>query len=432
VTRSHGLWRDLGVLAAGQGAAQLLNLAALVVVARAVGGHWFGVLQVAAVTSAYVLLAAEAGLFTLGVRDLARLDLDGSGNLCDPAAARDLVARRTGLLLLLALAAGLLGAVLLPWFGAPRQDPRLLWLYLAGVLPQALMADWVVLGLGRPGWAAAARIVRSLASALLVLAVFGSADAGAGAGLRPWAPLAYVAGFFAGNLVAAAGAARALGGGAGLRLPARGDARGDLSAAVPIGAANLLRRVLFNIDLVVLGLLATPAEAGNYAAASRSAFVLVTVTESSLGAVLPRLARLRSQGLAAYRRGVRRVAARAALGFAALAAAGALFGGALVRRLFGEEFAGTAAVFAVLVVGYAALATALLLHESLVAEDRQSAGLPPLAAAAALAAAGAAVAAPLGGATGVAWAVAAAHLVYAAWLAALALAPRGAGRRDQT
>ncbi|MDO9693645.1 MAG: hypothetical protein Q7W56_02875, partial [Candidatus Latescibacteria bacterium] len=200
MTRGAGLWRDLSVLAAGQGAAQLLNLAALVVVARALGGHWFGVLQVAAATSAYVLLAAEAGLFTLGVRDLARLDP------LDHAGARDLVARRVGGLLLLALAAGLLGAALLPWFGAPRLDPRLLWLYLAGVLPQALMADWVVLGLGRPAWAAAARTARSLVAALLVLLIFGGVGEGAGDGARLWAPLTYLAGFFAGNLVAAAGA----------------------------------------------------------------------------------------------------------------------------------------------------------------------------------------------------------------------------------
>ncbi|MBK9305311.1 MAG: oligosaccharide flippase family protein [bacterium] len=424
MTRGAGLWRDLGVLAAGQGAAQLLNLAALVVLARALGGHWFGVLQVAAATSAYVLLAAEAGLFTLGVRDLARLDPR------DHAGARDLVARRAGLLLLLALAAGLLGSALLPWFGAPRQDPRLLWLYLAGVLPQALMADWVVLGLGRPAWAAAARTVRSLVAALLVLLVFGRTGEGAGAGLRLWGPLSYLAGFFAGNLVAAAGAARALGARVGRRGPTRAAARGDLAAAAPLGAANLMRRVLFNIDLVVLGLLATPAEAGRYAAASRLAFVLVTVTESSLGAVLPRLAGLHRRDPAGYRRGLRRVAARVVPGLAALAAAGVLFGGPLVRRLFGEAFAGSAAVFAVLVVGYAALALALLLHESLVAEDRQAAGLPPLAAGAALAAAGAAVAAPLGGAAGVAWAMAAAHLIYAAWLAALALAPRPAARRD--
>lgn len=37
MTRGAGLWRDLGVLAAGQGAAQLLNLAALVVLAREIG-----------------------------------------------------------------------------------------------------------------------------------------------------------------------------------------------------------------------------------------------------------------------------------------------------------------------------------------------------------------------------------------------------------
>lgn len=430
MTRGAGLWRDLGVLAAGQGAAQLLNLAALVLVARALGGHWFGVVQVAAAVSAYVLLAAEAGLFTLGVRDLARLAP------LERDRARDLVARRTGLLLLLALVLVLPACALLPWFGAPRQDPRLLWLYLAGVLPQALMADWVVLGLGRPAWAAAARTARSLATALLVLLLFGGVGAGEGAGLRLWAPLAYLAGFFAGNLVAAAGAARALGARPRWRWPTPAGSRADLAAATPIGAANLLRRVLFNVDLVLLGLLAAPVEAGRYAAASRVAFVLVTVTESSLGAVLPRLVRLRRLGPPAYRRGVRRAAARAALALGALAATGVLFGGSLVRWLFGRDFAGSATVFAVLVAGYAALSLALLLHESLVAEDRQAAGLPPLAVGAALAAGAAAVAAPLGGATAVAWAMAGAHLFYAVWLAVLALAPRraisGPPRREQS
>lgn len=404
---ARGLGRDLAVLAAGQGAAQLLNMAALVVAARVLGDHWFGVVQVAGAVGAYALLTAEWGLFSLGVRDLARL---APG---DAAGARALVARRRGQMLLLAVAVGALGWAVLPRLAVARLDPRIFLLYLAAVLPQALMTDWVALGLRRPAWAASARTVRSLVAALLVGLLLIGSERVLGMPPQLWVPTAWLLGFAAGDAVAAVGAARLAVGVFATRLPRPAELKTDLAAGAPIAGANLVRRVLYNIDLVLLGLLATPSEAGRYAAAAKLAFVLVTFTESSLGAALPRLAALRRDaGPAGYRRAVRRVALRVGLVLAPVAAAGALLGGPLVRLLYGEGFAGTGRIFAVLCAGYACLALALVLHESLVADDRQAEGLPPLLIGAALAAAATALLAHGRGAEGAAWGMATAHATY--------------------
>ena len=65
---------DLVILAGGQVVAQLLNLAALVFLARRLGEHDFGLIQVGVALAAYAMITAEWGLFSLGVRDIARFD----------------------------------------------------------------------------------------------------------------------------------------------------------------------------------------------------------------------------------------------------------------------------------------------------------------------------------------------------------------------
>ena len=158
---SRALLRDIGVLTVAQVGAQLLNVVALVVIARQVGDHWFGVLQLGVAVSMYALIAAEWGLFSLGVRAVSRL----SG----AAAVRDYVRGHAGLMHLLAfavLAAGLLLTPLLPFFAS---DPVVFVLYLASVLPQAGMLAWVGIGLERMTWVGATKTARALFYALFVL-----------------------------------------------------------------------------------------------------------------------------------------------------------------------------------------------------------------------------------------------------------------------
>ncbi|MFH1841698.1 MAG: oligosaccharide flippase family protein [bacterium] len=54
-----GILHNIGVLTLAQIVAQLLNVAALVYLARLVGSHWFGVLQIGVSISAYALIIAE-------------------------------------------------------------------------------------------------------------------------------------------------------------------------------------------------------------------------------------------------------------------------------------------------------------------------------------------------------------------------------------
>ena len=68
------LLSHLGIMTIGQVAAQLLNLAALIFIARQLGDHNFGLLQVNVAMLGYAMVIAEWGLFSLGTRTIARLD----------------------------------------------------------------------------------------------------------------------------------------------------------------------------------------------------------------------------------------------------------------------------------------------------------------------------------------------------------------------
>ncbi len=398
-------WADVGVLIGGQLATQLLNLIALGVAARVLGVDDFGLVQVAVAAAAYALVAAEAGLFTVGVRDLARIR--------DAAEARSLIRLRGGLLLGLALVAVPVTvpfASLLPGFGV---DPAVFLLYLAALIPQAFMLDWAALGLGLTVGAGTARALRAAVQAVLVIALLGAMDGVLGQPARRWLGVFYLVGYLVGNGAVWLAVRRRLGG--ALRPSwGRGEGRRRaLAEALPVGGANLVRRVLYNVDILLLGVLAAPAAAGRYAAAAKLGFVLVVGAEVAMGALLPRLSRAWEEGPGAFRRMLRRQAV-ALLGVTVVAAvAGGLLGPAVLGIVFGEGFAASAEVLRLLLPAYGLLALGLLFHEAQVAAHRQRGALIPLVVAAVVAVGGGLVLIPGAGALGAARAMLAAHAVYA-------------------
>ncbi len=404
----RGILHDLGILTLAQVAAQLLNVVALVYLARLVGAAWFGVLQVGVAFSAYALIAAEWGMWALGIREIARLD--------GRAEIRGYAAVHLGIMSGLAAVVLLGGLLLLPLLPAFDQDPWVLLLYLLAVVPQVMMLDWIGIGLERMTWVGIVKVCRSLFYAVLVLALLGRIDGWLGWPAHRWVPVMFLAGFVASNRIMASRVRRWLGGPV---LPAapRGQWRRRLVQATPIGAGNLTVRVVVGVDVILLGLLADAETVGSYAAAAKLLFIIVIAVEVLWKALLPRLARLWRESPDRFRRRVQLYVGMVAAAFLPVAAGGWALGDRLMAALYPESFGGAGPVFRILSFSYVALALGMFFGNVLIASDRQRAWFPPLLLSAALAVAGNLLLVPRWGALGACWAMLTAHAALLAWTA---------------
>ncbi len=397
----QGILRNLGVLTLAQLAAQLLNVAALVYLARTVGSYWFGVLQFGVAFSAYALITAEWGLWVLGIRQVARLD--------DPASVRTYAGVHVGLLAVQAAVVLAAGALLLPLFPSWRDDPWILVLYLLAVVPQVFMYDWIGIGLEQMTWVGIVKICRSLFYALLLLGLLKACDGWLGWPAPRWVPVMFLAGFVLSNRVMAWRLGRWLGGGVRPRFGGWGEWRRRLGDAAPIGASSLTIRVVLGIDLIVLGVLVDPETMGSYAAAAKILFVLIIAVEVLWKALLPRLSRLWQESPEAFRERLNLYLGLVWAGFLPVAAGGLVIGERLMVLLYGEAFRGAGPVFRILSFAYVLLSLGMFLGNALIASDRQRAYFPPLLASAAVATAGNLILVPRLGALGACWAMLCAH-----------------------
>lgn len=393
--------RSLGALTAGQIVAQLLNIIALVFLARHLGSHWFGVVQVGVAFSAYALLAAEWGLMPLGIREVARLDRADD--------VRRYAEYHQGLLALQALAVGALGLLLLPRLPFYANDPALFVLYLAMILPQIFMQDWLALGLERATWVSVARVVRSFVYTGLVLFALRPLAAISDWPAHRVVPALLIIAFVAGNAAVAAPVARWLAGPVWPRFAAVREWRRRWRQAAPIGASALTLRVLLNIDILVLGVLAAPAVAGGYAAAAKIVFVLVIAMEVLWKALLPRLSRLAGESERDFRRGFNVALAFVLAGLVPAAVGGFILGPDLMRLLYGERFPDAGRVCQLLAIAYVLLCVGWYFGNALLARDRQGVFFPPLLVSALVALLGCIWLVPRHGAVGAACGMLAGH-----------------------
>lgn len=377
---NRGVLHNLGVLTAAQAAAQLLNLAALVYLARYLGDHWFGVVQVGVAFSAYALITAEWGLMSLGIREIARFD--------GPRQVRDYACTHQGLLAVLALGVLAAGGLVLPLFPFYSEDKAVFLLYLALVLPQIWNQEWIGIGLERMGWVGASRTAGSLVYAGLVLGLLRHLD---GVGQWPawrWVPALYLLSFFLGNLVLVFPVRHWLG---GLVYPVwRGtdDWGRRLGQTGPIGASIVTMRVLMNGDMILLGILARPEVAGRYAAAAKVGFLLVIAMEVLWKALLPRLSRLAKGPRQEFQGRFQLYFGLVAAGLLPVAVGGLLAGPDLMHLVYGLSYAGVGPIFQVLAFSYTLLALGWFLGNTLLAADRQKEFFPPLLVSAAVAVVG--------------------------------------------
>jgi O-antigen/teichoic acid export membrane protein len=208
--------------------------------------------------------------------------------------------------------------------------------------------------------------------------------------------------------------------------PGRAEAARRLGATAAIGAGMLTMRVLLNIDILMLGVIATPEVLGDYAAAAKVVVVLLVAVEVLWNALLPGLSRAWTQDRAAFRRRYNQYLALVILGMVPIATAGVLLGDGLIEVLYGGRAPAAGPIFRVLSLSYAALAVGQFFGYGLLASDRQRASFPPVAAGAVVAVIGAGALARLQGGFGASLGMLAAHvtlLVLSGWAARDLLLP---------
>ncbi len=400
---TRGVLHNLSVLSLGQILAQLLNVWALVFLADYLGAHWFGVVQIGVTFMAYALITAEWGMMSLGVREVSRLD--------DLAQVHRYARSHLGLMTVQALAVLALGLVVLPRLPFYAEDPRVFTLYLLAVLPQIFMLSWVATGLERMTWVGAAKTGRALCYALLVLLALRPLERLTGLPAHQLVPLLFLVALVGGNVVIGIPLWRWFGRPLWPGRTPLAEVGRRWREAAPIGAGILVLRVLLNIDIVMLGLRATPEVAGGYAAASRIIFLLVVAIEVLWGALLPRFSRLARFDPPGFVRAFNLYLGFVVVGLLPVAVGGVLVGPDLIDLLYGDQFPAAGRVFQVLAVSYTMLAVGTFLGNTLVSEDRQARYVPPVTASATVALIGTFLLIPRLGGLGASLGMLASHLL---------------------
>ncbi|PID80119.1 hypothetical protein CSA17_04475 [bacterium DOLJORAL78_65_58] len=406
----QGVLYNLSVLSLGQVISQLANLAALLILADQLGAHWFGVVQIGVAFMSYALITAEWGMMSLGIREVSRLD--------EPDAILRYARQHTGLLALQAALVFGLGLLILPRLPFYSHAPLVFLLYLASVLPQVYTQNWIAVGLERMSWVGASRIVRSLVycGLILLLSFLDGKDGIQGA---VWVPLSFLLAMLVSNLVVNFPVARWLGHFVHPHTVDWAEARRRWRETGTIGVNIIVLRLLFNIDILMLGSLAAPEVAGNYAAAARIIFLLVVAVEVLWAALLPRLSRLAKEPGPAFRRAFNLYFGLVAAILLPVAWGGFQLGDQIIAFVHRGQYPQAGPVFQVLAVSYSMLALATFLGNTLLSEDRQRLYSLPLLVASLVAVAGVRWLVPTHQEQGASWAMLAAHGVLLVCLLAI-------------
>ncbi len=408
---TRGLLHNLSILSAGQVVSQLANIAVLVYLADFLGAHDFGIIQIGVAFMGYAMIAAEWGMFSLGIREVSRMD--------DPASIRVYARQHCGMLgvqALVILALGLLILPRLPFFG---HEPAVFLIYLIMVLPQVYTQSWLATGLERMTWVGLSRIVRSLVYAVIIfLGLRWLAGLGGQPAVR-WVPVAFLLATLASNLVVNIPLGGIFGGWIHPGPAPRREYGRRWRETASIGAGTVVLRVLFNIDIILLGSLTTPEDVGHYAAAAKIMFVLVIAVEVLWAALLPRLSRLATHAPDSFRASFNLYLGTVLALLVPVAVGGWFVGEGLIGLLYRGEFSAAVPVFKVLAVSYACLALATYLGNTLISEDRQKQYLWPLLASSLVAVVMVRLLVPGHGITGAAWGVFSAHALLVTALAIL-------------
>jgi O-antigen/teichoic acid export membrane protein len=360
--------RNFVTLGAGELASRLLGFGGTIWIARQLGTDGYGIYGFAFAVMMYFAAVGDLGMEHLGPREVAdrRIPLDrlASSMVLGRFIASASIALVMSLIGLLAMKRP--GGVVLAIFGLT-------------LLPMGATTRWVHLGLERARDVSVSRLLAELIRvSLLVATVHGPADL-----VR--APLAHFAGEAAAAFFLFIALHRR-----GVKLELRVDGgvvRDLLRRGSPLLVTNLLALVIYNADVVVLGVFRGETEVGLYLAAyTLINFVGVLGNTATLVAI-PSLSRLRGtddRGIALFRTSIAQVVT---IGLP-VAVGGAMVAPGLIDLLFGGEYTAASPILRLLLFSIPILLVRSVLQASLIACSRQDRVLHTTAWAAAITLAG--------------------------------------------
>lgn len=249
--------------------AQLLGFIVIVYLARILGPGDFGKISFAMAIVIYFTLIANLGLPLLGTRQIAR----------ERGKIRDYLGSIITLRLCLAVVG--FGLLLLTAFflRKPLEVKYLIILYGLGMIPSALLLDWVFQGVEKMEYVGLGRIVASVVYLGLVLCFVRSSN-----------QLLLIPCFLvAGNLLATGVLISIFVGSFG-RPRFRFNLiswRSLLKVALPMGLSVILGHIMFNIDTVMLGFMKSNEEVGYYNAAFKIIVFLAIMRASYAETIYP-------------------------------------------------------------------------------------------------------------------------------------------------
>jgi O-antigen/teichoic acid export membrane protein len=258
-------------LATGELSTRLLIALAWIVLARRLGAATLGVVEFSLGILAYFQLAAHAGLDWTGMRRIAQ-----GGDVA--ATARDLLGLR------LALATGSFIALVLVAARLPQSGVGgLLVSYGLLLFSGAANLRWAFLAEER---GRAVVLLGTIAQLAFLAAILGLVDGPEHVRRLPWIQLSS-------EMVAVLGLAFLFVRSGHPLAPHWAPARwrAVLREALPIGATQLVGQILYNLDVVLLGLLGHLGRVGIYSAAYRVVLLLQVVPAAYFTAIFPALAR---------------------------------------------------------------------------------------------------------------------------------------------
>lgn len=348
-----GRWRSLvrgfAILVAGEGAARVLGLVTILILARVLGPSGFGVVAVGTAMVTWYGLMADNATQVSSTPVIARR----------PEAFRVIVGPVLGLRIAVASIGMVVAIGAALTFARSPLNAEVYALFTLAFLASAPNMRWMVLAVRGSRELATANAFGQLVVLILVAAFVRTDDDI----LR--VPLAYVAGEAAFALAVAVLIARRF----GLILPRidlvawRETARRGLPLLV--GAAS--RGVLLSFDLLAIAVLLGPAEAGYYGAAVKPVLLASTIVG------LFSLSFLASYSASdAHARGLFRRALVGAVVLSTLAAVGiGVVAGVFVDLVFGTAFGPAAAVLAILAWRIPTMALAGVYGAALVSAGRE-------------------------------------------------------------
>ncbi|HEX4848719.1 MAG TPA: oligosaccharide flippase family protein [Novosphingobium sp.] len=339
--------RSSGIMALFYAAAMVLAFVTGIVLTRSLGAYGYGIYSLALTTATLIGLITEFGLPVLAMRETGTARASGKwGHLRGLLTWSD----RAILLLSLVLIAGTYGWIVLSGRAADS-DYLAVMLWAVVLLPLvglAKLRSTVLLALDR---VAAGQFAVMILRPLVFLAVCFAIPLFAGALTPAGAMIAQVLGAVA-SLVMVALLFRRWRPRELVEAKPERDVRGWLAASLPMGLTEGLRLLQGQLALLLTGWLAGATAAGVYRGADAVLQLATVIASVAATAATPMFARMVKED---DRAGIERIAALACLAMAGgvlgIALPIALVGDWLFPLLFGQDFAASPPVFAILAAG---------------------------------------------------------------------------------